>query len=58
MQDLAKQLNKTTQQQWYNVSTSSLIENGGAPLLHRYKGSRIVMMKSVFPEYPRVYQMY
>ncbi len=51
MDDLAKQLNITDQEGWFNVTTNTLKQHRGTSLLHKYHDSVTKLISSVYPEY-------
>ncbi len=55
MEDIRKQLNITTQEDWYkSASSKTIIKYGGAQLLKKYGNSVSKLMTTVYPEYPTV----
>ncbi len=54
LNSLSKELRITTQEQWYQVTSSTLIEHGGKPLLLHYNGSPGKLLMAVYPEYPNI----
>jgi len=52
MDDLAKKLNITDSEGWYNITGSTLQEHGGGGLLiGKYNGSVYQLLKEVYPQY-------
>ncbi len=52
MLELAKKLNITTPQGWYQVTMRSLIQNGGSEILAKYNDSPTKLLSAIYPEYP------
>ncbi len=53
LDDIAKKLNIKSESDWYQVRRNTLFEHGACGLLvHKYGGSRIKMLQTVYPEYP------
>ncbi len=53
MDNLAKKLNITDHQGWYQVTSTVLQHHGGKGLLAHYDFSPSKLLKSVYPEYPK-----
>ncbi len=51
MNQIAKHLNITHQEQWYAVTTKQLQQHGGSGLLTKYGGSRVKLFAALFPQY-------
>ncbi len=52
MDDLAKKLNITNQDGWYNIKSHTVHEyGGGGLLLNKYNNSLTKLLASVYPEY-------
>ncbi len=57
MDDLGKKLNITSQEEWYKLTTPILRFYGGQHLLPVYNYSPSKLLKAVYPEYPRHYDI-
>ncbi len=51
MDHLAKQLKITDYEGWYRISTTTLKQWGGEPVLHKYNASLSKLLQTVYPEY-------
>ncbi len=49
--DLAKKLNITAPESWYQITAGSIRQHGGAGLLSKYNGSLGALLRSMYPEY-------
>jgi hypothetical protein len=51
MQEMAGKLNVKKMEDWYNVTRSDIIANGGATLISRHHDSPIQLLTAIFPDY-------
>ncbi len=55
MEDLAKKLNITSPEGWYKINVDTLLKNGAAGFLPKYKNSPSKLIKTIYPEYRKSY---
>ncbi len=55
MDRLAKKLNITYPNDWYNVTNKVIKQHGGDGLLHKFNGSGTKLLAAIYPEYLKLY---
>lgn len=51
MDDLGKQLGISNLEEWNNISTSTISDNGGSSLLQKYDKKKNSLLQSIYPEH-------
>ncbi len=58
MNDLANKLDISAPEQWYKITTKSLIHHGGEELLSLYNHSPLKLLNAIYPKYPTFNEIY
>ncbi len=50
--EIGKHLNITNKEEWYKLTSATLVQYGGSQLLEKFNGSLSKLLSHVYPEYP------